>query len=276
MLEKLIDSKINLHSKEISPVHRNIYIDKQLRLFTNRIILGNYFETMTCGFYGGKLAIGLRLNGDSRKDLEENVSMDDDLCIEPDIIRIDKTNKKIIAIGESKAFCGGNSCMISKRQIEKYKDIQLRRQDSEIYYALYRHELYEFGAFKGADKELFEALADKTRFSLRMPFSIVWAFDRQETGEIIKRYDNESYPDHLFLSSSAINRFFENPVEVIEKMGLKVKDYKIERLLSPSKFTIEGYEVKQFPIISIKDKNHSVWVKDFADELLASEGCSDR
>jgi hypothetical protein len=137
-------------------------------------------------------------------------------------------------------------------------------------------------SYKGTEEALFREMAERTFFSLRLPFSVVLAMhkigDERMKKHLFRRYEgSETFPDCTIIRSPTINKIFKNPSETLAEFGLNADDYVVERVLSPKDFEIEGARIRQFPILHMNDKNHAEWVKRFVEENYDSkgDGCSD-
>jgi len=244
--------------KPLTPSYSNV-ARPQLEMFdfsnqASHVSMGDFYEMVTRGFYGGELS-NWRILYDE----------DESHLIKPDLV-------SKLMVGESKSCCSGHTCNLIDDQIERYKQIQNMDNHAETYFALYRHNFKDIKSWKGDEKELFKQLGQKTLFSIRLPFSLILHLHRGLNGEgheFVYHYKSKSpeeekpYPDCTCIRSSTINRIFEKPVETIEAMRLNPEDYKIKRFLSPDSFIIEGASVKQFPVVYIADKAPRRWIKDF-------------
>ena len=215
--------------------------------------MGTYYEFITQGFYGGKLSDLKYITRTNGRDEGELFSA------KPDII--DTRRKKV---GESKACYSGESCKLQDLQIERYKSIQYDNQDSAVYFAIYRHTLKGIKSiWKGSEKELLEELADKTRFSIVLPFSIILSLYKSKNLELVYRYDGKKFYKCSSIRSLTINRFLTEPKGVIEQLDLNYNNFIVNRFLSPKNFHTNNHRVRQFPLLTIFDLDHEQWVEQF-------------
>ena len=138
-----------LHRKEIVPICRDVmeeqldfsWVDKN----SNNHVLGYFYELLTQGLYGGELSKHIR-----------HVEEQQLKHLMPDLM-----NHKGKTIGESKARGVSKPFNLRDDQIEKYKILQLKYSDFEIYFALYPHLSPSTKECKESKNELFEKLAKK-------------------------------------------------------------------------------------------------------------------
>ena len=313
-LEKLVNSVTRLHRREIVPAKNKISVARQMLLFAgagikmyHHVSLGNYYESMTAALWGGKLTnrVHVLRNGssgeiasDSSEDAEEN-PLSDDLFQEDEVpfeiegeglIKPDLVDRDGKAIGESKAWRSGHSCNLIDAQIYRYKEIQIKEPESEVYFAFYRHDLKKVKSFQGTEEDLFREMTSRTYFAVRLPFSTILAMHelgKQRTKpKFFRRWDDErKFPGCTILRSPLLNSLLSDTKGTFEELELNSRDYVFERYKSPKDFEIEGNAIRQFPILCAHDRNHKKWVARFVSEnsILAkrqeydprADGCSD-
>jgi len=259
-LHKLVESVLQYHTLELEPVKRRVTRKQSAFNFLgskNHVSMGDFYELVTAGFYGGKV----------RKYIQTEAQNGDDRTSQLDVITTNGFGE-LELVHESKACCSGQRCNLWDYQVYSYCDIQRRYPDAKIWFDIYRHELHKIKSFKGTEDELFNALTNKTAFLVSLPLSLVDALNRNSAGnqEIVYRYEGGATHNVSALRSNILNKFLTNPEEVITQMGLNLGDYEIQRKISSSNFCIEGIQVKQFPIVLIDDKYHQEWVERFLDE----------
>ena len=259
-LEKLVESVIPLHTRVLRPRHRKITLSTQIDAFEGQYpnktkrgqLMSYFFESLTRALYGGKL-------NDRMYNVQLNGSVSGGL--KPDVV----DNARNIHY-ESKATVSGDALEIDEEQFRKYEHDQYRDLSTRLFYAIYRHSLHGIKKQKRTEDEIFSELTEKTDFSIVLPFSVLIALSDVRGNYLVSSYMGRqtSYQDCFSLRSPTTNRFLTTPEEVLTSVDLNLKDYIIERYLSPSNLTVNNEKIKQFPIVKIYDKNHNKWAKKFA------------
>ena len=277
-IEKIIRSVFGKHQEELRPVKPKI-IPFQGTFWgntANHNSLGDFYELITCAFYGGKLTniryIISKNNGNPEKGIYDGY-------MKPDVV-----HKKERVIGESKACVLGQSCNLLDAQIERYKEIQL--QDNErIYFAFYRHSVRKIKSYEGTEEELFQELCKKTNYSIVLPLSTVLrlyeAGRSHSQNALVYRYEQEqnekyTYPGCTCMRSPTLNKLLVDPEEILRTLGLNQAEYTILRRTSPLRFLVNGIPLRTFPIVEIRDKDPEIWKEKFRGAYdPARDGCSD-
>lgn len=271
-VDRLVESLIPFHNAEIMPKSREIFVDKQKSFFNLRgymkathVSLGNYFEAITCALYGGRLANRVELNGSSTEEDFIREAIDDLRFVKPDVV-----NRRGRTIIESKS-CGPHSaCNLFDEQVGRYIELQLDEPNFDIYYAIYRHGLKKTMSFRGTEVELFGEMADRVKFSVLLPLSVIFKLFRCKERKKVRRYGKngkgQKYRNLSVVSTTVINSFFENPERNLLELGLNIEEYDCRRFISPKDFRADGYSIKQFPILRVRDKNRENFIDGVYDK----------
>lgn len=248
-LEDIVKSVRHLHSEEIIPVKKQVFvpingkIDEQLEVATTRaIMMGRFYEALTSSLFGGRLG-----------DIYHVRPFEEDVIVRPDVV--DVRNKRIF---ECKSICSGQSGTLLDTQMDGYKGFYSQYPNYEINFAFYRHSLHGIkGAWSGTSRDLFSDLAKQTAYLVVLPFSIVLALHNPSYGstKYMYRYQGEqtAFDNCSCLRSSGLTAFFVSPEQVIEEMGLDINAYQIDRKMSGNCKVQNGY-VQSFPVVYISEK----------------------
>ena len=272
-LAKIVDSVLPFHTQVLNPAQKvRIVLQQRFEFYIpeshRHVSLGNFYEYMTQGLWGGKLQNHLLLkNGKSEEKKRNRNSLHK--FTKPDLIHhIEKQ------IGESKAIRSGQSVNLTDEQMARYKLLQLQKQDAHIYFAIYRHGFPRIKSFKGTEEELFERLSKATYHYIVLPLSIIMQLHETENSGLVYRYDGERFDRCTCVRSQILNRFLTEPALVIGELGLKFSDFRTERFISSKRFKLGGYDIEPFPILRVYDMNHEVWIKDFVEKIRDDDGLS--
>lgn len=289
-LELLARKWMPSHYRVIESAMPEILISNQcsfLNSFQDRkkvdhFTVGNYYELLTWGLYGGEIFSKsplCRLNNHNT-----GISFLEDFDYffnaKPDLI-----NFQTKEIREAKSLSPGRACKFDDVQLMNYQNLQFRGRDYKVSFVLYRYGLTDIDSYKEGLDDLFRDLGEKTFFSVDLPLSVIIAlhnlpFDKQfeNLKEIAYRENNCLSGSRTLVKSRFINYFFEHPKQAIEKVGLSASDYTIERLRTPFDFYFvfsdsgerKRFIVRPFPILVVRDKNHLDWVSRFAYDFETS------
>ena len=221
----------------------------------NRQILGDFYEFMTAGFYGGVI--------------RRNIEVAKSAYVEPDVL-----NRETRQGFESKACHTSESLKLDDHQIQRYCRLQHLMQDYDFYFTVYKHSLKSLMNYE--QENLFPALSDKTIGSIVLPLSLVLQMNRSRDNEIVYRYDGDKWCHTTAIRSHTLNRFFGDSTKrseetVVEEFGLDPDDYCFQRLRSPLAFSVKGNRIKYFPVMFISDKNHEKWIEWFLENCQIQE-----
>lgn len=193
--------------------------------------MGLFYENLTAAFYGGEMGHRIALKSGTE--------------IEPDVF-----NSKKNVIFEAKGVHKNLRCHLLDLQIEAYAEYY-NANPTQIYFAIYRHSLDGIRArWKGTDAELFNELAEKTEYSVAIPFSIILALYTPENGHtpLVYRYNNNTtYDKCTCIRSQTINELANKPEEIIKELDLNPKSYKTKRIIAP-RIKINDKRINEFPI----------------------------
>ena len=226
--------------------------------------LGYYFESLSQGIYGGRLrGFPQPVNG-SRHSREV-------VTLEPDIVDDEKNYLR-----DSKAVSPGNCVKIEDVQLGKYVCLQLKKNipnPSRITFEIFRHGVR--GLVKNFKhkplEELVNMLSTNTRFMISLPLSVLLAvhnfglINRYDNNKpkYSYRYDGEKYRHYSSLSSHGLNAILAYPEETLVRYGLSPDNYNILKLRLPKGITMNRREIRPFPVLLIRDKNHGEWLEQF-------------
>jgi hypothetical protein len=219
--------------------------------------MGNFYEAITQGLYGGERTVIMGLCNQYK---EEHM-------FKPDLV--DRTHHKF---WESKAIHSSHGCQISDPQLSKYADLQFVNPRATINYVFYRHRHDKIKSFKGTPHELFTSLSEKTLCSVVIPLSLVMALHKNRDSESTSRYENlmnggryvrGTYPDCTVVKSRIINGLFIDSEDTMHRIAVDPRDYVVRKILSPENMSVDGVNMKSFPITIIADRDHHAWVEQF-------------
>ncbi len=220
-------------------------------------LMGLFYQGMTVTFYGGKFG---ELTSLSREGEE--------VSLIPDVV--DHKRKRY---GESKSSATGGNWTITLKQYVGYCALQEEHPDYATYFAFYKHGLRGIAStWSGTTHDLFKKLAQHTKYSVVLPFSLIVELrkPRPRNERLTYEYTNEtSFDPCMRLTSSATTRLMKDPNDILNALGMDLKRYEIVRQVSPSNISIHGYRVSQFPIVTIIDKQYSSWVRRIIDKRNA-------
>lgn len=221
----------------------------------NRQILGDYYEFMTAGLYGGEI--------------RKNVEVAPRIFIEPDVLN--ETTRQGF---ECKAVSTGESLKLDDHQIVKYHKLQLHMQDYDFHFAVYRHPITGLNDYES--ETFFQDISDKTLCSILLPLSLVTHIHSVRDNDLVYRYEGEKWCHTTTIRSHILNRFFgdvkpRSEQEVVKALGANPADYEFQRLMSPMDFRIQRRKVKGFPIMFISDKSHGKWMDWFLENVQIQE-----
>ncbi len=224
----------------------------------NRQILGDFYEFMTAGIYGGVV--------------RKNIEVAPTAYIEPDVL-----NEETKQGFESKAVNTSQKLKVDDHQIQRYHRLQFHMQDYDFYFAVYRHNLKGLKDYE--QENLPKILSDKTIGSIIIPLSLITYMNSVRDKDFVYRYEGERWPHTTTIRSHILNRFFGDmrkgtEKEIIEELGANPGDYRFKRLMSPLEFYIKGNKINPFPIMFISDKSHKRWIKWFLENCEIQEEIS--
>jgi len=221
----------------------------------NRQILGDFYEFMTAGIYGGVI--------------RKNIEVAPSAFVEPDVL-----NEETKQGFESKAVHSSELLKLDDHQVRRYHRLQFHMQDYDFYFVVYRHTLRGLDNYE--QENLPQILSDRTLGSIVIPLSLVTHMHSLRDNNFVYRYDGEKWCHTTAIRSYTLNRFFGNSRErseedIVRELGADPKDYKFQRLMSPMSFSIRGNKIKQFPVMFISDKNHKTWMDWFLENIHIQE-----
>jgi hypothetical protein len=276
------------HYRVIEPLRREILISNQYDFLddsehgrkVDHHAVGDYYEFLTWGLYGGEvfnkwyLRQSVAANDDGGSFLAD---FDDSVTAKPDVV-----NLQTREIWESKSLSPGRACKLDDAQIAGYQNLQFQRRDYRISFVLYRYGLVRVDSYQGGLSELCQDLGEQTFFSVELPLSVVIALhdlpikNKHERGkEVAYREDNELFEPRTLIKSGFVNYLFERPREALERIGLSVSDYVIERWRSPFDFYFvlcrtggdKRCIVRPFPMLIVRNKDNGNWVDGFVHNM---------
>ena len=221
----------------------------------NRQILGDFYEFMTAGIYGGVI--------------RKNIEVAKSVFVEPDVL-----NEETRQGFEAKAVHSSEPLKLGDHQIQRYHILQFHMQDYYFYFVVYRHTLAGLRDYE--EETLSPELSTRTLGSIVIPLSLVTHMHSLRNNYFVYRYDGEKWCPNTVIRSYTLNRFFGSPrrgseKEIVEELGANPDDYKFQRLMSPTSFEIRGNRIKQFPVMMISDKSHKEWIDWFLENVHIQE-----
>jgi hypothetical protein len=257
---------------------------------------GEFYEILANLWFGGNRSVSTQFfwGGDSQS--ARNWS--------PDLV-----TRALIA--EQKGVGKSVTLKLRDTQIASYHDGQLMNPQKRVAWQFFRHDLLdvisrEKKRGKVTKGEIYEMLADQTIYGVDLPLSLVTAlwhnpasglshrrrdaiildedgyFDEDKAQEMADEYVHLHKKKGVALEkpytgvrSSTINQFFFNPEECIAKLDRMRDLFNIERLMSPEGLNVEGFKLKQFPVLKITDKYKILWIHDMVDYFKPERRFSD-
>lgn len=267
-LESIIKEVMPFHIQILEPVHKSIGVPIQTSFggfglypsaSTRTRIMGNFYEGLTRGIYGGRL-------NDSDFDIEFVNGEVSGRTVRPDVI--DDENS---VHWESKGNYFEKECEIMERQLDGYKFLQYSNQDTAFLFSFYRHSLFEIRKKKRTEEEVIKGLLKGTMFSVVLPLGVILSLQKTPISKGVKlarNYQNKntSWPPCLCINPHTFNRFLINPAENLELMGFDSERFEIERYLLPGIIKVNGKKLKPFPIVRIMERGYERWVEGFVSE----------
>ena len=231
-----------------------------------RVRLGYYFELLTQGIYGGVLKGSRQLSNnhhESDKPFNNNI-----LASELDVVFFEKS-----CLRESKAVSPGESLEIRDEQLAKYACLQLGNyfeNPPKIIFEVFRHGVRRLVKnYKDKSLEdIVNALSSSTRFMLSLPFSFIVAVhekSKDHSFEHASRYEGEKWEHHSKFFSSGLNAMLAYPEKTLSGFGLDIGNYNILKLRFPRGITMNKKEIRPFPVLLVRDKDHGKWVESFRE-----------
>lgn len=261
MITKYYERVIDEYTKPYTPVKQTtVKFHKPLQddLFNMGVLsgvrMGLFYELMTIALFGGELFDIAKKNG--FKDYFY------DKKIRPDVL--DSINKLAF---ESKASKSGQQTNLIDRQINGYKLFQWDHPTFRFYYCFYRHNFNKVHSTDATMKEMYDYLAKNTSACITLPFSII--LHLHEHPDLYRYGDKEKENKWVVCTRVGVkmlNQFYFDAEKHIEDVGLNPDDYIIEKYMVKDTIKIYEHQVESFPLLWIKDKNHSLWYSRF-DEV---------
>lgn len=261
----------------IVPVYRSVRqpAPEQLSLFDfhghpmSQSSMGLFYELMGRGLRGGELYGSRRTPKPGYPRFFSN----------PDLVDLSGE-----AMRESKANCTGRTLILRDGQIDGYMKDQCGYPDWNIRSLLFRHSFPHIRAFEGPEKDLFSELAHRTLYGFDLPLPVLMALHdgyAHNNGQVIatRSEDHPSFPAATRVSKGFLNKFFFEPYQALNDLGLNSDDYSVQRGLSPEGFKIAGRIVQPFPLVSMEHLDIRSWrqglVERVSSHMRSLEGCSD-
>jgi len=259
----LLESVKSMHVQEVNPVERKIVIpppqgflfnDCENRSLHNR--MGNFYEFVSTGLYGGERGNWHYVPGE-----DEELRL-----VKPDIV--DRKRKNVREIKANKFYQELN---LLDAQMGRYLSYLDKHPQLVPIFEIYRHGFESIKSFRGSEKELFESLSSNTQYALRLPLSLVlglWQLPpRNGNRTYVRRYESREgtpdeklrgtiniYPSCTCVKNKTLQDLLTKPEEIISLVGKNSRGYTISRLQSPSEFSVNGVNVKTFPILDIREE----------------------
>lgn len=232
-----------------------------------RVRLGYYFELLTQGIYGGRLKGCHQLLNNTH----ENNTIDNHGIVtsEPDVVFDEKS-----CLRESKSVSLGESLKIDDVQLAKYVSIQLGdyfQNPPKIIFDIFRHGVRELvnGFGQKSLENLVDALSSSTRFMISAPLSVIVSVHKKSGDASFgyaSRYEEGEWEHNSRLLSSGLNAMLAYPEKTLLEFGLSPDDYNIWKLKFPTGVEMNKKEIRPFPVLLIRDKNHREWVESFKEK----------
>lgn len=211
--------------------------------------LGCFYEILMQGIYGGERSKRLAIKNDKGFAFE----------IRPDLVLGEK-------VWDSKAVASGQFLKLSDDQTIRHSLLQKTKLASKIPIIraeIFRHEIRDLESrfigkpLEDAVKDLVFQLTQKTKYLISIDLSVVF-----ECYRLFKRYDKgKSYTK---VSSGTLSDLIAYPEKALEERGINLKNIEIKKGKFPSGVTMNNYEIKPFPTLSIENKDYPTpWLEYF-------------
>ena len=214
-----------------------------------RARLGSFFHVVDKGIHGGKIK-------DTKLILNEGGLN----IVTPDVVDFEKEE-----VRDSKGVSCGREVKLFDWQVPKYAMLQKSSFFNlpRISYDIFRHGIrrLESELLGESEEVLLGRLSSEVMYSISVPFSII--FELWKKGN--SRQDIQRHETYTRFNSSMINALLLDPEEAMESFGLSREDYSFERRKFPEGATMDGHEINSFPVLIIRDSNHSEFVRNFRE-----------
>lgn len=257
------------------PIQSSLFNDEKLGSGMGlRTKEGDFFEFIGRGMYGGTKKLSYN------QPIEDNGHI---ITIQPDI-----TDKKKGILHEVKGIQKSNHLKLSDEQIAKYLLLQSKQyfpNPPTIRYTIFGHgikKMQDTYKNKGIEDLVF-GLSDSVRYSVSLPFSLIFEFYFQddkkslENKKYTSRHNNElTYDTMTKVHCNVFNDFIAYPEKTIEEMGFNKERFKIEKRRFPKSFKINNFSINPFPMLFIYDKEYSSFVSGLSEKINSNEIVAER
>jgi len=188
----------------------------------------------------------------------------------PDILHV----RRSLGI-ESKGVQEGRALDLRDKQMDYLADFQRTHPGYRVSFAVSRYFEPSVKLPEMSRDELVEFFTrDATAYLLVIPFSVAHALHAKGTDKtgVSYRYNGgKQWLPRTRVNSTIIDSLALDPIATLGRAGLDPGDYKVAVSRSPERMTCHGQKIKSVPIVRIRDRKHSEWVKAFTRNYLAPE-----
>lgn len=233
--------------------------------FGLRVKEGHFFELLSHGIYGGLIK---KLNHENGGNSNEIITS------EPDI-----TDSKRGIFREVKGVGPGGDLKLIDEQIAKYCLLQTKeyfKNPPKIRFEVFRHDIRKIqeNYKKKKLEDLIEGLSQSIKFSLSLPFSLIFQI-YCDNNKFTCRHDNEqTYKTLTRLNSSGLNNFLAYPEDTIKSFGLNPEEFIIKKKRFPRTISINDFKIAPFPMLFIYNQNEDNFIKELPDKIKSDEHIS--
>lgn len=226
--------------------------------FGLRVKEGYFFELLCHGIYGGSIKNLYHENGNTPKDI---------MTTEPDV-----TDTKKGIFREVKGVGPGGDLKLIDEQVAKYCLLQTKeyfKNPPRIRFEIFRHDIRKIQEnYKKKNLEsLIEGLSNSIKFSISLPFSLVFQV-YCDNNKFTCRHDNEmTYKTLTRLNSSGLNNFLAYPEDTIKEFGLNPDDFLIKKKRFPRTVLINDFNITPFPMLFIYNLKEDEFVDTLQERI---------
>lgn len=237
--------------------------DAQVTEETIKQHLGDFFEVLAQGIFGGQRKVRVEVRYDNKEVIREI-----DLSLKPEKRLIEvksvtqKGNLKLVH-----APIGGDTTL---QIMEQYKEWL-------IDYVIFRHRTRDLPELSGQPLiNLEKAIAENISSMAVLPFSLIYQI-HAVTPQHCSKYSQGDYSrgnlgNLTEVRPPYLDNLLNEPEKTIAATRLNPCDYEVQRKRFPENVTIDDIRIASFPVLLIRDKDHTKWSESFKEEVLRDLG----
>lgn len=234
----------------------NADLDQQLKVQHTRNVVGSFYEALAAHIFNAERWRGEEIYV-SEKDRNKPYEGIHPNRLIPDLVR--RENSTYIEVK------GGNKnsqFKVYKWQAELYDELR-RRATVPIYrprveYAIFMHGLKGMTKKLGTPRRLIGALAENTICCVVLDLDIILRFQSWmgtvEYGDPNGVDSRQYYPQFYPITSKHLRKLQENPRKHLRAMGLKARNFTVERKMVGEGMKVNGSFVEPFMMLTLRRK----------------------